>query len=174
MCCNDSYIVHYAPVCARSRTRFYMIQASQFGEIIFCAVPYLESGVQDDFCIQLLPRRIKGRIDTSETLLPPASILTYGDISTIVAGVNATRANATPFFYRIALNLLKDTIYCPNGHQDPLHCAKLLQMSFGWEAVKNTRPTAPYPPIVAGGVAKGPRFAMIGRHVACRYVLTRN
>ncbi|VFN07749.1 MAG: hypothetical protein BECKG1743E_GA0114224_112872, partial [Candidatus Kentron sp. G] len=31
LCCNDSYIVHYAPVCARSRTRFYMIQASQFG-----------------------------------------------------------------------------------------------------------------------------------------------
>ncbi|VFN04789.1 MAG: hypothetical protein BECKG1743D_GA0114223_106331, partial [Candidatus Kentron sp. G] len=25
--CNDSYIVNDAPVCARSRTRFYMIQA---------------------------------------------------------------------------------------------------------------------------------------------------
>ncbi|VFN07400.1 MAG: hypothetical protein BECKG1743D_GA0114223_110532 [Candidatus Kentron sp. G] len=31
LCCNDSYIVHYAPVRARSRTRFYMIQASRFG-----------------------------------------------------------------------------------------------------------------------------------------------
>nr|VFJ64105.1 MAG: hypothetical protein BECKFM1743C_GA0114222_103604 [Candidatus Kentron sp. FM]VFJ64643.1 MAG: hypothetical protein BECKFM1743A_GA0114220_103614 [Candidatus Kentron sp. FM]VFK09042.1 MAG: hypothetical protein BECKFM1743B_GA0114221_100935 [Candidatus Kentron sp. FM] len=94
--------------------------------ILFCQSPKLaaQSGMffsgnhlilhKQNYTVLL--RRVKGRINTSETLLPLASILTYGNISTIVAGANAMGANVIPAYSRIELNSLKYISCCPNGH----------------------------------------------------------